>query len=99
MAEHLEAEGSRSIEDGALFHIEERLETFKDCSWPFDTGPCTVQKVGHPHCETAAVDPHCNRWLKVGFITVEPPRHLIGPAVLSVTWTWMDGKPLITLCM
>lgn len=41
-----EVEGSRSIEEGALYLVEERLETFKGSSWPFDSGPCTITKVG-----------------------------------------------------
>ena len=36
---------SRRIEDGALYLVEERLDTFKDASWPYDTGSCTVVKV------------------------------------------------------
>ena len=36
----------RPIEAGALYTIEERLETFKVpyCNWPFDSGPCTPLK-------------------------------------------------------
>lgn len=41
------AEGSRSIMDSALYLVEERLDSFKDCSWPFDSGSCTPLKVGH----------------------------------------------------
>ena len=37
--------GSRSLEDGALYLVEERLKTFEDSSWPFDSGPCTGLKV------------------------------------------------------
>lgn len=40
-----DADSSRSIEDGALYTVKERLETFKDCSWPFDSGLCTPVKV------------------------------------------------------
>lgn len=40
------AEGSRSIMDSALYLVEERLDSFKDCSWPFDSGSCTPLKVG-----------------------------------------------------
>ena len=36
---------SRYIEDGALYLVEERLETFKESHWPFDSGPCTALKV------------------------------------------------------
>jgi hypothetical protein len=36
---------SRCIEDGALYLVEERLETFKESHWPFDSGPCTALKV------------------------------------------------------
>lgn len=40
-----EVDGSRAIEDGALYTVEERLETFKDSGWPFDSGSCTPLKV------------------------------------------------------
>ena len=40
------AEESRCIEDGALYLVEDRLETFKESHWPFDSGPCTALKVG-----------------------------------------------------
>ena len=36
---------SRCIEDGALYLVEDRLETFKESHWPFDSGPCTALKV------------------------------------------------------
>ena len=36
---------SRYIEDGALYLVEERLDTFKESHWPFDSGPCTALKV------------------------------------------------------
>ena len=38
---------SISLEDAALYTVEERLETFKikHCGWPFDSGPCTPLKV------------------------------------------------------
>ena len=36
---------SRYIEEGALYLVEERLETFKESHWPFDSGPCTALKV------------------------------------------------------
>lgn len=36
---------SRSIEDGALYLVEDRLDTFKESHWPFDSGPCTALKV------------------------------------------------------
>ena len=39
------AEESRCIEDGALYLVEDRLETFKESHWPFDSGPCTALKV------------------------------------------------------
>ena len=38
---------SRYIEDGALYLVEERLETFKESHWPFDSGPCTALKVSY----------------------------------------------------
>jgi len=38
-------EGSRPMEDGALYLLEERMETFSDSSWPFDSGSCTAKKV------------------------------------------------------
>ncbi|CAI8039469.1 Baculoviral IAP repeat-containing protein 5 [Geodia barretti] len=42
--------GSREplpVELGALYTVEERLETFRvaHCSWPFDSGPCTPLKM------------------------------------------------------
>ena len=33
------------MEDGALYLVEDRLETFKESHWPFDSGPCTALKV------------------------------------------------------
>ena len=39
------ADESRCIEDGALYLVEDRLETFKESHWPFDSGPCTALKV------------------------------------------------------
>ena len=38
----------RSIEDGALYLVEERLNTFKETNWPFDSGSCTAEKVKGP---------------------------------------------------
>ena len=37
----------RPVEQGALYTVEERLETFRvaHCSWPFDSGPCTPLKM------------------------------------------------------
>lgn len=43
----------RSIEDGALYLVEERLNTFKETNWPFDSGSCTAEKMaeaGFYHC-------------------------------------------------
>lgn len=39
------AEGSRSIMDGALYLVEDRLQTFKDATWPFKSGTCSSLKV------------------------------------------------------
>lgn len=39
------ADEGRCIEDGALYLVEDRLETFKESHWPFDSGPCTALKV------------------------------------------------------
>ena len=44
-AQKIEPDDSRSIEDGALYLVEDRLETFKESHWPFDSGPCTALKV------------------------------------------------------
>ena len=35
------------VELGALYTVEERLDTFtvSHCSWPFDSGPCTPLKM------------------------------------------------------
>ena len=43
MATFESVEGSRAKEDGALYLVEDRLQTFRD--WPFETGPCTSLKV------------------------------------------------------
>ena len=34
-----------TIENGALYLVEDRLETFKQSHWPYDDGPCTPLKV------------------------------------------------------
>ena len=41
------SECGRPIDEGALYTVEERLETFQVsyCHWPFDSGPCTPLKV------------------------------------------------------
>ena len=37
----------REMSEGALYSVEERLDTFQVsyCNWPFDSGPCTPLKV------------------------------------------------------
>ena len=35
----------RSIADGCLFTVEERLETFKESHWAFTSGSCTPLRV------------------------------------------------------
>ena len=50
-----EVNGSVSVHFGALFTVEERLETFTASvlSWPFDSGSCTPQKVSiYLHCSS-----------------------------------------------
>ncbi len=40
-----EVEGSIPKEEGALYLVEDRLQTFKDANWPFNSGTCTPLKV------------------------------------------------------
>ena len=58
----------RPIEAGALYTVEERLETFKVpyCNWPFDSGPCTPMKaravLGRHMAKEEGGWFHCLKW-------------------------------------
>ena len=45
----------RPLEQGALYTVQERLDTFAQCNWPFDSGPCTplrMAEAGFYFCGT-----------------------------------------------
>lgn len=49
-------QNGRSFEEGALYLVEDRLETFQVANWPFDSGSCTPLKMaeaGFYFCGTA----------------------------------------------
>lgn len=56
MAEGFAVSG-RPLEEGALYTVEERLETFQVsyCHWPFDSGPCTPLKVRFKYYITSII--------------------------------------------
>lgn len=51
-----DAEG-RSVSYGSLYTVQERLDTFTEAHWPYDSGSCTVTKMaeaGFYFCGTEA---------------------------------------------
>ena len=36
---------SKSVSDGDLYTVEQRLQTFENAHWPYETGSCTPLKV------------------------------------------------------
>lgn len=47
LEEFPEAKSGPIEHDLALYSVNERLNTFKDSHWPFDSGPCVPLKVNH----------------------------------------------------
>lgn len=45
MAEEESSEESVQIFEGALYTVQQRLDTFKGSYWPYETGTCTPLKV------------------------------------------------------
>ena len=94
------------LEAGALYTVQERLDTFKvaHCSWPFDSGPCTplrMAEAGFYFCGTDQAPDWvrcvvCHHDMEGWESTDEPlsvlPRILPGYCVLPILPTGRNTK-------
>ena len=93
--------------DQALYSVNERLNTFKDSHWPFDSGPCVplkvlkhfIREVHDGELQSAHLLVDCTgvlrtpcRWRRLDSTTPGASPPLTPCAAWSASTNWMAGR-------